>query len=99
MRGSVIRHADAIEAYMAECRHLLQAMSQTHSLPEITKAGQLQMILNNLNRISDEGFVDLGVVDAEGNHRAYVGPYDLQDRNYRDADWFTEVLVRVAIYQ
>lgn len=33
-------------------------------------------------------FTDLGVIDAEGRHLAYVGPYDLMARNYRDQAWF-----------
>lgn len=94
MRSSVIRHADAIEAYLEESRHLLEAMSETHNLDEITANNKLQLIFDNLNRVSNEGFIDLGVIDAEGAHRAYVGPYDLQDRNYSQADWFSEVLVR-----
>jgi two-component system NtrC family sensor kinase len=39
-------------------------------------------------------FVDLGVIDSLGNHRAYVGPYDLSGRNYLDQPWFNEVLVQ-----
>ena len=94
MRGSVMRHADAIEAYLLESRHLLEAMSETHDLDEITESSKLQLIFENLNGVSNKGFVDLGVIDAEGRHRAYVGPYDLQNRNYSQADWFSEVLVR-----
>jgi two-component system NtrC family sensor kinase len=37
-------------------------------------------------------FTDLGLIDAEGSHRAYVGPYDLMARNYRDHAWFRPVV-------
>ena len=37
-------------------------------------------------------FTDLGLIDAEGNHRAYVGPYDLMAHNYRDHAWFRPTL-------
>jgi len=40
------------------------------------------------------GIVDLGVIDAEGNQRSYVGRYELEGKNYRDQDWFHEVRVR-----
>jgi len=40
------------------------------------------------------GFVDVGVIDSDGNQRSYVGPYDLQGKNYRDQEWFNEVGIR-----
>jgi two-component system NtrC family sensor kinase len=40
------------------------------------------------------GFQDLGVIDSQGRHRAYAGPYDLMGRNYREAPWFREVMLR-----
>jgi two-component system NtrC family sensor kinase len=94
MRRSVQYHADAIEAHLAERRHILETVSENHRLSEIADPGRLQELLNNLNRVSGQGFVDLGVIDTNGDHLAYVGPYDLRGRNYREADWFREVLVR-----
>ncbi len=37
---------------------------------------------------------DLGVIDAQGNHLTYVGPYrrQLAGKNYRDAAWFLETM-------
>lgn len=91
MRTVVQGHADAIEAYLSEQLHLLQLAAESHTSRELSSNESLQILLNNLNASSDEGFIDLGVIDADGNHLAYVGPYKLQDRNYRDADWFKEV--------
>lgn len=92
MRRSVEHHADAIEAHLAERRHLLQTVAENQGKKQVMD--QLREIYDNLNQITGQGFVDLGVIDAEGNHVAYVGPYDLLSRNYRQADWFREVLVR-----
>jgi signal transduction histidine kinase len=39
-------------------------------------------------------FVDLGVIDADGGQRSYVGPYELEGKNYTDQDWFQEASVR-----
>jgi two-component system NtrC family sensor kinase len=39
-------------------------------------------------------FVGLGIIDGLGDHRAYVGPYDLQGRNDFERPRFNEVLVR-----
>ncbi|MBN2227686.1 MAG: hypothetical protein JW763_10010 [candidate division Zixibacteria bacterium] len=94
MRRSVQHHADVIESHLIERRHLLQTISENHGLADITRPGHLRELFSNLNRVTDQGFVDLGIIDEDGNHLAYVGPYDLHDRNYRDADWFREVRVQ-----
>lgn len=94
MRRSVEHHAGAIEAHLAERIHLLEVVSKNHGLTDLADPERLRHIFFNLNQVTDQGFVDLGVIDGRGNHLAYVGPYDLQTRNYRDADWFREVLMR-----
>ncbi len=94
LRRSVKHHADAIEFHLAERRHLLETISENHGLSNITEPGRLQQLFDNLNRVTNQGFVDIGIIDEDGNHLAYVGPYDLRERNYREADWFREVLVR-----
>ncbi|HOP06664.1 MAG TPA: ATP-binding protein [candidate division Zixibacteria bacterium] len=94
LRRSVQHNADAIESHLAGRRQLLQSIATNHSLAELKKTDRLQELFANLNEITDNGFVDLGVIDQTGDHLAYVGPYDLKTRNYRDADWFREVLAR-----
>lgn len=37
-------------------------------------------------------FQDMGIIGPDGRHTAYAGPYDLMDRNYRDAPWYAETL-------
>ena len=39
-------------------------------------------------------FFDLGVFDEQGNHIAYVGPYDLKGKNYAEKEWFRAVQER-----
>lgn len=94
MRRSVQHHADAIEAHLAERTHLLKTVAENHGLSNLAASGRLRDIFDNLNRVTDHGFIDLGAIDHDGNHVAYIGPYDLQQRNYREADWFKEVLLR-----
>jgi two-component system NtrC family sensor kinase len=39
-------------------------------------------------------FTDLGVIDAEGVQRAYVGPFPLKGLDYGEQPWFREVMSR-----
>lgn len=91
MRTMVEGHADAIGSHLSEQLHLLQLAAESHTYRQLSNTSDLQHLFKNLNASSGEGFIDLGVIDTEGNHKAYIGPYDLQDRNYRNADWFNEV--------
>lgn len=86
-------HANAIEAYLSERVNLLRLLAQSNSLGGVDNPERLRSLLSDLNVATGGGFVDLGVIDVNGRHVAYVGPYDLSDRNYQAADWFQEVMV------
>jgi two-component system NtrC family sensor kinase len=92
MRQMVRGHARSIESYLHEHLHLLQLLAL--SQPELRRVApqRLQELLVELDRSSPGGFVDLGVIDADGRHVAYAGAYSLQSCNYRDSDWFKEVM-------
>ncbi len=85
-------HAQAIGSYLEERFQFLRLIAHNHSLEEICEPGRLERNLEVLNRTTGGGFVDLGVIDLAGNHLEYVGPFDLEHRNYRDEDWFKAVL-------
>lgn len=91
MRAMVDSHAREIEAHLAERIHLLRLAVHSHTADELVREGNLTLLLAELNRLTRDGFVDLGVIDADGDHLAYVGPFDLRGQDYRDAEWFREV--------
>ena len=94
MRILVHDHAKAIESNISNRIHLLHLLAQSHSIDNIRNPERLQDFLSDLNQSSDGGFIDLGIIDINGNHLAYVGPYELKDKNYHAADWFKEVMIR-----
>jgi len=96
MRTLVQGHGKAIESTLSNRIHLLQLLAETNSLDILKDSGRLQALLADLNQFSDGGFIDLGIIDANGNHLAYVGPYRLLDKNYSEADWFKEVMRKGA---
>jgi two-component system NtrC family sensor kinase len=96
MRTLVRSHASAIDSYLAERVSLLQLLGASTSIDRIGDEERLRDLLGYLDLASGGGFVDLGAIDAGGNHIAYAGPYDLRSRNYLDAEWFREVMERGA---
>lgn len=94
MHTIVRSHARAIEDYLSERVNLLRLSAESGSLDELSSEGRLRDLLADLNEASGGGFVDLGVIGAEGDHLAYAGPYDLRSRNYLETDWFREVMAR-----
>jgi two-component system NtrC family sensor kinase len=56
----------------------------------------LALLLNDLQRTSD-AFIDLGIVDADGDLEAYVGPVDFPTQvNYGDEIWWRTLLSGTA---
>lgn len=91
-RTIVESHSRAIESYLDERLNSLQLIVSTSTLSDLIDSSNLRDHFDILNLTSNNGFVDLGVIGSDGEHLAYVGPYDLMGRNYRQADWFKQVM-------
>ena len=87
-------HARAIDSYLSERKNTLRLLADTHRLKEFANQNTLSKHLGTLNRATGGGFVDLGVIGANGDHLAYAGPYDLLRFNYAATEWFAEVTSR-----
>ena len=90
-------HAAAVDVYLEEQLRTLDLIARTHSLGELRNPDALRGVFEAVTSVHENGFVDLGVIDAEGRHLAYVGPFDLMDRSYRDAEWFQTVMAQGSI--
>jgi two-component system NtrC family sensor kinase len=88
----VLSHARSVEAFVEGQRRLIELLAATSSLGQLVDQGRLERGLAGLNQASGNGFVDLGVISAQGEHLAYAGPFDLAGRSYSDAGWFREVM-------
>ncbi len=95
LRFQAVNHQKVIDRFLTERQDDLKLIAELNSLETLLSSGRLQQIFDVLHR-QIPCFQDLGVIDSLGNHRAYVGPYSLLSRNYRDTDWFREVMERGA---
>ena len=76
---------------MKERSSKLQLIAHTHSREYLSQAPNLAHVFEIMN--TEYGSItDLGVIDGQGRHAAYIGPYDLMDKDYCEAFWFKEVL-------
>jgi two-component system NtrC family sensor kinase len=87
LRLQVQDHRTVIDQFLAERAADLRLLAGNVGFAQLTEAGGLGRAYRSLQK-ELACFTDLGVIDADGNHRAYVGPYDLMARNYREQFWF-----------
>ena len=84
-------HRMFVEQFLKEQSSKLRLLTYTHAKSFLLAPGNLAVVFDNMNR-SNKSITDIGVIDHYGRHLAYVGPYDLLDKNYADAEWFAEVM-------
>ena len=86
-------HRRLIDQFLAERAAELRFTAATHRLEEISEHVRLAALFEELQGAS-RAFLDLGVFDEKGTHLAYVGPYDLEGKDYTGTDWFEAVRER-----
>ena len=84
-------HRRIIELFLEERSAQLQLIAHTHSKTDLLSGTTLNDVFDLINR-EYWTIKDLGVIDARGRHLAYIGPYDLLDKNYARTFWFNAVM-------
>ena len=91
MKRIVEDHRQLIEAFLDERRADLEFVCDTYTFEGLTTPATLRTVFDHLQKES-KAFVDIGVFNRAGVHLAYQGPYRLEGKLYKDADWFQKVL-------
>jgi two-component system NtrC family sensor kinase len=93
LRMEVLNHKEAIDEFLAERTMDLRALSVNLELSKLTAPGALETVFLSLRSPAGRPcFMDLGVIDYQGRHLAYFGPYDLISKNYKNTEWFKGVM-------
>lgn len=79
-----------IDIFFEERTSQLKSLAGMFTFEELTAPGKLAEILRTI-KANSQSYVDLGVIDMEGNHAAYAGSYDVLHANYKNESWFAEV--------
>ncbi|MCP4604186.1 MAG: two-component sensor histidine kinase [Proteobacteria bacterium] len=80
----------SLEFFLKERLSALSLVVNETSLKDLSDQKRLNRLLRHMKNAFG-GFIDLGLVDADGRQVSYAGPYKLQDKNYKEHDWFHEV--------
>jgi two-component system NtrC family sensor kinase len=93
MKTLAENRAASIDLFLEERVSQLSSLANTHSLEMLKNEDYLHRVFNIIQSRS-RSYLDLGVIDQEGNHLAYVGPYHdiLKSVNYKNEEWFHEVM-------
>ena len=87
----VDNHRKIIELFLRERSSKLHLIAHTHSKEYLAQVSNLAHVFEMIN-LEQSSITDLGVIDQHGRHLAYIGPYDLMDKNYSQAFWFKKVM-------
>ncbi len=83
----------SLEFALQERRNAMSLILSENSYEELSADETLTGTFQHLQSAFG-GFVDLGLIDSNGNQNSYAGPYDLKGKNYQGQDWFHEVMLR-----
>ena len=86
----------SVSFFLEERKSALQLLVEMHDFRSFDDREKLGRMLKSLKN-SFGGFVDLGVINREGKQVSYVGPYNLEGREYTGQDWFKQT-VEQGIY-
>ena len=100
--GKVVQHLNhltenkrrTIDLFLNERLSQLMAIAYTHKLQYFLDDGTLERVFT-LMQARSKYYIDLGIIDQEGDHVIYTGPYQvIRTANYKDEEWFNQVLAK-----
>lgn len=82
-----------IDLFLREQVAQLRTIAYSHSVEDLASQDKLDSILTTM-QLGSRTFIDVGLINEEGVHVSYSGPYNLYQANYKNEDWFDQVMVR-----
>jgi len=92
LRSTAENRRDAIDLFFSERIAQLYTVANTNSFQELTDETYLNRVFEIMHAKSNS-YMDIGIIDSEGRHLSYVGPYYdlLKQVNYKNESWFSAV--------
>jgi len=86
------RHTQNIDSFLEEKLSDIQLLVRSYGIDKLQDPVFLSDRLEALRATYDDVFTDLGVVNEGGIQVTYVGPFKLENADYRKAEWFNKAL-------
>ncbi|BDQ34845.1 sensor histidine kinase [Pseudodesulfovibrio portus] len=93
---AVVDHRRMIDDFLKERRGDLESFLSLLPPEALTGEFARQEVAAML-KTGGGAFQDMGIIGPDGTHTAYAGPYDLLNKDYRQAPWYVETL-RMGYY-
>ena len=95
LQNRVEERRDTLDLFLDERIAQIFTVAHTHSVETLADEAELGRIFAVMHAKSDS-YVDIGLIDREGRHLAYVGPYyeALKQVNYKNEPWFNAALAQ-----
>ncbi len=81
----------SIDFFLRKHRTVMEFLIHDNTFEELSSIDRLTDILNNLKTIFG-GFVDIGIINADGIQIAYAGDYKLEGKDYSTQPWFKKTV-------
>lgn len=93
LRTLATNRQGALDLFLEERIAQLVTLANTNTLAQLADEDYLNRVFNVVQAAS-RSYIDIGIIDENGDHLAYVGPYYsiLKGVNYRNEPWFDAVL-------
>ena len=88
----VLKHKQNIDSFLSEKLQNIRFLADTVDYDNCGHQNMIEEHLMRLQRAYGPVFVDLGVINEQGQQVAYAGPFKLEKARYADADWFKKAI-------
>jgi two-component system NtrC family sensor kinase len=88
----VLKHQQNIDSFLEEQVQNIRFLAETIDFDHIDQNDAIGHHLERLQCAYGRIFVDLGIIDEQGQQVAYSGPFKLAKAHYADADWFQQAV-------
>ncbi len=84
----VLKHRQKLDDFLKQKLSDISHLARSHDFSQLQNKTFLQQRLRALQADYSYVFVDLGVIDENGQQVSYAGPFDLDRADYSSSEWF-----------
>ncbi|KPA18133.1 integral membrane sensor signal transduction histidine kinase [Candidatus Magnetomorum sp. HK-1] len=88
----ILKHKQSIDFFLTEKLADIHFLANTSTIIDLSDESYLQSRLAEFQKGYGNVFVDIGVIDNNGEQIAYAGPFKLGKASYKSAEWFQSAI-------